>query len=138
MQQRSLWLAARRLSLVPPARSSAPCAPAVRAHACVAQADLTPCLQVGGLVVRQLAAQGTPVMALARSADSAAARELAGLANVEVRQGDVRELASLKSAAVGCENIVACYGMSPPRFPKLSDLWTDPFDDAVISNTNAQ
>ena len=109
-----------------------------RAHVCVAQADLTPCLQVGGLVVRQLAAQGTPVMALARSADSAAARELAGLANVEVRQGDVRELASLKSAAMGCENIVACYGMSPPRFPKLSDLWTDPFDDAVISNINAQ
>ena len=83
------------------------------------------------MVVRQLAAEGTPVLALARSADSDAARELAGLANVEVRQGDVRELASLKSAAAGCENIVACYGMRPPRFPKLSDIWTDPFEDAA-------
>ena len=85
--------------------------------------------KVGGMVVRQLAAEGTPVLALARSVDSAAAKDLAALANVEVRQGDVTNLASLESAASGCENLVAAYGMSPPRFAKFSDIWRDPFDD---------
>jgi len=36
------------------------------------------------MVVRQLAASGTPVLALARSLDSAAAKDLAALTNVEV------------------------------------------------------
>jgi uncharacterized protein YbjT (DUF2867 family) len=85
--------------------------------------------KVGGMVVRQLAAEGTPVLALARSIDSAAAKDLEALANVEVREGDVTNLDSLKSAASGCENLVAAYGMNPPRFVKISDIWRDPFDD---------
>jgi uncharacterized protein YbjT (DUF2867 family) len=36
------------------------------------------------MVVRQLAAEGTPVRALARSADGAAAKEMSALPNVEV------------------------------------------------------
>ena len=33
----------------------------------------------------------------------------------QVCQGDVSNLDSLKNAVSGCENVVAAYGMSPPR-----------------------
>jgi len=45
------------------------------------------------------------------------------IAPSQVRMGDVRDADSLKSAAAGCENVVAAHGMSPPRFAKLSDIW---------------
>lgn len=61
--------------------------------------------------------------------DSPAAKDLAKLENVEVREGDVANLNSLKVAASGCDNLVAAYGMNPPRFAKFSDIWRDPFDD---------
>ena len=41
----------------------------------------------------------------------------------KVRLGDVRDADSLKDAAAGCDYLVAAYGMSPPRFAKVSDIW---------------
>ena len=58
------------------------------------------------MVVRRLAAAGTPVVALARNVESAAAQELAALTNVELREGDVCDLAALKIAATGGVNII--------------------------------
>ena len=115
-------------------RSAGPGAcPRVRSHAVTMSVGKTLVVgatgTVGGMVVRQLAAEGTTVTALARSIESTAAQDLATLPNVEVRQGDVMDVDSLISAAAGCENVVAAYGMSPPRFAKLSDLWRDPFGD---------
>ena len=57
-------------------------------------------------MVRRLAAAGTPVVALARNLESAAAQELAALTNVELRKGDVCDLEALKIAATGGVNII--------------------------------
>jgi uncharacterized protein YbjT (DUF2867 family) len=58
------------------------------------------------MVVRRLAAAGTPVVALARNLESAAAQELAALTNVELRKGDVCDLEALKIASTGGVNII--------------------------------
>ncbi|MGQ9573359.1 MAG: complex I NDUFA9 subunit family protein [Dehalococcoidia bacterium] len=61
---------------------------------------------VGGGIVRELARRGKPVAVLSRSAGKAAAR-FPGL-NVEYRQGDVTDPASLATAVQGTEVVIGC------------------------------
>jgi uncharacterized protein YbjT (DUF2867 family) len=61
---------------------------------------------VGAGIVRELARRGRPVAVLSRRADKVAKR-FPGL-NVEARQGDVTDPASLPAALAGIETIIGC------------------------------
>eukprot|EP00928_Gymnodinium_smaydae_P040864 TRINITY_DN2767_c0_g1_i8.p1 TRINITY_DN2767_c0_g1~~TRINITY_DN2767_c0_g1_i8.p1 ORF type:complete len:345 (+),score=71.34 TRINITY_DN2767_c0_g1_i8:69-1037(+) len=59
--------------------------------------------QQGGAVVRALSSRGFKVVAITRSVDSDKAKVLAKLPDVEVRQGDLEDVASLVKAFAGCD-----------------------------------
>ncbi len=61
---------------------------------------------VGAGIVRELARRGKPVAVLSRSADKVAKR-FPGL-NVEARQGDVTDPASLPAVMAGIEAVIGC------------------------------
>jgi NADH dehydrogenase len=61
---------------------------------------------VGGGIVRELARRGKPIAVLTRSAAKAAARF--PRIDVDYRQGDVREPASLAAAVQGVEVVIGC------------------------------
>eukprot|EP00928_Gymnodinium_smaydae_P040861 TRINITY_DN2767_c0_g1_i4.p1 TRINITY_DN2767_c0_g1~~TRINITY_DN2767_c0_g1_i4.p1 ORF type:complete len:980 (+),score=188.97 TRINITY_DN2767_c0_g1_i4:411-2942(+) len=59
--------------------------------------------QQGGAVARALVSRGVAVVAITRKVDSDKAKELAKLPGVEVRQGDLEDVASLVKAFSGCD-----------------------------------
>jgi len=84
--------------------------------------------KVGRIVVKRLLEQDWKVVAIARNENSEVARELA-MMGAEVRKGDVCDLEGLKESMKGCEYVISLVGCRPPRFVKVSDLWSDPRKD---------
>ncbi len=77
---------------------------------------------VGGHLVRQLAAAGVHVIALARGSQVARPPELAGLPGVTWIQGDLLEPAGWRRRLVGCDalfHVAALYSARPADAPSL-------------------
>uniref|UniRef100_A0A7S1HA13 NAD(P)-binding domain-containing protein n=1 Tax=Hemiselmis andersenii TaxID=464988 RepID=A0A7S1HA13_HEMAN len=81
------------------------------------------------MVVKKLAAEKVPVVAMARDPGSEAAAELRGMDYVEVVKADLRDRESLTEAVRGCRAVICTAAVKPMRFGKVSDLWSDPFSD---------
>ena len=77
---------------------------------------------VGAAVVRELARRGRPVAVLTRDASSVARRFPA--LQVEARQGDVRDEASLRAAFQGVETVVNCVQFPNSPIENKRKGWT--------------